>query len=252
MIAIKLTSAKLIYHCAKFCYSPDMSRIPEQIRLKNLELLIIEAGSAAGLAQQVGTNSSYLSQVRRQMRTKNGTPRGIGDDLAGKLEQGMSKYTGWMDEPHQNEWGQYITGDHEANPQLGSELRSLHPVITWAQARDWTGKADDRTAQYGDELLPCPIECSQNTYILRVHGISMEPRFHDGDLIFVDPDINPLGGKYVVVVLGDAEEATFKQLIIEGGQQYLKALNPEWPNRIIEVDEDARICGVVVFKGEMV
>jgi hypothetical protein len=29
------------------------------------------------------------------------------------------------------------------------------------------------------------------------------------------------------------------------------SLNPEWPNPIIEVNQNARICGVVVFKGEM-
>ena len=44
----------------------------------------------------------------------------------------------------------------------------------------------------------------------------------------------------------------FTQLIIEEGKQYLKALNPDWPNRIIEVDEEATICGVIVFKGEVV
>jgi hypothetical protein len=44
-----------------FCYIPCMMRIPEQIRLKNLELLIAEAGSAAKLAERVGTNSSYIS-----------------------------------------------------------------------------------------------------------------------------------------------------------------------------------------------
>jgi SOS-response transcriptional repressor LexA len=56
----------------------------------------------------------------------------------------------------------------------------------------------------------------------------------------------------VVVRLDESNEATFKQLIIEEGKQYLKALNPDWPNRIIEVDEEATICGVIVFKGEVV
>ena len=80
----------------------------------------------------------------------------------------------------------------------------------------------------------------------------MEPKFHDGDLIFVDPNVEPVHGKYVVVMLEDTSEATFKQLIVEGGRQYLKALNPNWPDPIIEIDQNARICGVVVFKGEMV
>ena len=36
------------------------------------------------------------------------------------------------------------------------------------------------------------------------------------------------------------------------GHQYVKALNPDWPDRIIKINEDATICGVVVFKGEVV
>jgi SOS-response transcriptional repressor LexA len=80
----------------------------------------------------------------------------------------------------------------------------------------------------------------------------MEPKFHDGDLIFVDPLVSPDSGRYVVVRLEHSQEATFKQLIVEGGRRYLKALNPDWPNRIIEVDSVATICGVVVFKGEVV
>ena len=80
----------------------------------------------------------------------------------------------------------------------------------------------------------------------------MEPRFHNGDLVFVDPDVTADSGNYVIVQLEDSDEATFRQLIVEGGRTYLKALNPDWPDRIIEIDENARICGVVVFKGEMV
>jgi SOS-response transcriptional repressor LexA len=229
-----------------------MPRIPEQIRLKNLELLIAEAGSAANLAHRVGTNSSYLSQVRRRMPTKKGTPRGIGDDLAMKLEQGMGKPEGWLDVPHREAWDHSNLAGGERHAHPGPDIRSLHPVISWVQAGHWREISQDQDPQYGDELLPCPVKCSEDTYVLRVRGISMEPRFRDGDLIFVDPHVEPISGRYVVVILEDAKEATFKQLIIEAGRQYLKALNPEWPNRIIEVDEHARICGVVVFKGEMV
>ena len=47
-----------------------------------------------------------------------------------------------------------------------------------------------------------------------------------------------------------SNEVTFKQLIVEEGKQYLKTLNPDWPNRIIEVTTDTNICGVIIFKGE--
>ena len=80
----------------------------------------------------------------------------------------------------------------------------------------------------------------------------MEPKFHNGDLIFVDPNTDIDSGKYVVVQSKDSDEAIFKQLIIEGGQKYLKALNPDWPERIVEFVDTSRICGVVVFKGEKI
>ena len=163
-----------------------MARLPEQIRLKNLELLIVEAGSAAKLADLVGTNSSYISQVRRQMTTKKGTPRGIGDDLAGKLEKGMGKHEGWIDEPHQAEWGQSDIAGKDASAHLQRDVQSLRPVISWKQAGEWMEIVENYQPQRDEELLPCPVKCGQDAYILRVNGVSMEPKFHDGDLIFVD------------------------------------------------------------------
>jgi SOS-response transcriptional repressor LexA len=225
-----------------------MKRKINRIRLKNLELLISEAGSAAKLARTAGTSSSYLSQVRNQLPTKKGTPRAIGDDLAIKLEKAMKKPQGWMDGPHNGDTS--ATPEHNAHD--GPGIRSLHPLISWVHAGEWSEVCEGYAPQYGTELLPCPVACSPESFVLRVRGASMEPKFHEGDLIFVDPNALAEHGKYVVVRLDASNEATFKQLIVEGGKQYLKALNPDWPNRIIEVDEEASICGVVVFKGEVV
>jgi SOS-response transcriptional repressor LexA len=134
----------------------------------------------------------------------------------------------------------------------GAEIITLCPLISWAQASAWSVIANDFDIRQAEDLLPCPVRCSQRTFILCVKGASMEPRFHNGDLVFVDPDAMADSGNYVIVQLEDSDEATFRELIVEGGRTYLKALNPDWPDRIIEIDENARICGVVVFKGEMV
>ncbi len=229
-----------------------MKRKHEHIRLQNLELLISEAGSAVKLAHIVGTNSSYLSQVRNQMPTKKGTPRGVGDDLAVKLERGMEKPVGWMDESHEITSQQQQMFALETNAHPGPDIRGLYPLISWVQAGDWSEISEGYVAPYESELLPCPVRCSEDTFVLRVRGVSMEPKFHEGDLIFVDPNAAAVTGKYVVVQLEEPNEATFKQLVVEEDRQYLKALNPDWPNRIIEVNEAATICGVVVFKGEVV
>lgn len=268
-----------------------MKRQREQIRLNNLEILIKEAGSATKVAELAGTSSSYLSQVRRKMRTARGTPRGLGDELAAKLEKGLGKPSGWMDEPHEIVFkasathrrvhpGNRIayTGgeaeavelpvrdlslkDHEpadtyarkagapsAREKAIADIITLCPLVSWAQACD-AGRSKAFEHRDAEEILPCPVPCSQGTFILRVKGASMEPKFYNGDLIFVDPEVAAESGKYVVVKLEDSDEATFKQLFIEGGRKYLKALNPDWPERIVELDDASVICGAVVFKGE--
>ena len=55
----------------------------------------------------------------------------------------------------------------------------------------------------------------------------------------------------VVVKLDDEQQATFKQLIIEGDQKFLKPLNPNWPEPIIKINGNATICGVVIGKYEV-
>ena len=222
----------------------------EAVRLGNLELLVVEAGSATTLARLANTSGSYLSQIRNQIKTPKGTPRGVGDSLAAKLEQAMGKPDGWMDEPHSRIPD--VAQPAPRKPASDSQVGRLHPLISWGQASQWARTAGHHERGDIGDRLPCPVPCSTSTFVLRVRGESMEPRFHDGDLIFVDPEVTPVSGRYAVVQLGDAEEATFKQLIVEGGHQYLKALNPDWPQRIIEMNSTATICGVVVFKGELV
>ena len=225
-----------------------MKRRHEQLRLDNLERLVAEAGSAVALARLAQTSDSYLSQIRNQLTTAKGTPRGVGDGLAAKLEQAMGKPNGWMDESHRQGDEAPVAGNAEPGPAL----HSMQPLISWVQAGEWAEIAGNFDIGEAEDLLPCPVRCSPDTFVLRVRGESMEPKFHDGDLIFVDPKVSPDSGKYVVVRIEDLHEATFKQLIVEGGHQYLKAVNPDWPKRIIEVNANATICGVVVFKGELV
>ena len=63
-------------------------------------------------------------------------------------------------------------------------------------------------------------------------------------MILVDPSIEPEPGKMVIAQTPDAEEATFRQLIEESGQRYLKPLNPTYPKTLF--DERCRVIGVVV------
>lgn len=122
------------------------------------------------------------------------------------------------------------------------------PLISLVQAGVWTEIQE--LPPLDVELYPCPIKCSQHSFIVRVEGESMLPRFEEGDLIYVDPDAQVENGSYVVARLDDENQATFKQLIIDGNKKYLKALNPDWPNKFVEINGNCTIVGKVVFTGK--
>ncbi len=53
-----------------------------------------------------------------------------------------------------------------------------------------------------------------------------------------------LNGSLVIAKLEDSNEVTFKKLVIDGGQRYLKGLNPQWP--LVSVNGNCRIIGVAI------
>jgi len=118
------------------------------------------------------------------------------------------------------------------------------PLMSLLQAGGFGKTADPYQAGDPFDWLLCPARCGPRTFALKVYGESMEPRYQNGDIIYVDPDVSPTYGSDVVVRLDNSNEATFKRLVIEGKRRYLKPLNPRFP--IIEIPTEARIVGVVV------
>lgn len=133
------------------------------------------------------------------------------------------------------------------NISVGPEIKGFFPLISWVRAGAWSAIEEIHALEA--ERFPCPVSCSANTFVLKVQGISMEPTFRDGDLIFVDPEVEWRHGAYVVARLNDQNEATFKQLVIEGSHKFLKPLNPNWPEQLIPINGNCTIVGVVIFSG---
>lgn len=141
------------------------------------------------------------------------------------------------------------------NVEPGPDIAGQLPLISWVQAGAWQTVSDPYSPGVADEWLSCPVKHSPRSFVLRVRGESMfnpyeRPSFSEGDLIFVDPERAAVHGSLVVVRMEDSQEATFKKLVIEGDSRYLKALNPAWPEKMIPINGNATICGVVIFKGE--
>lgn len=133
------------------------------------------------------------------------------------------------------------------NIGAGPKVTGHYPLISWVQAGDW-----NETENFHESdlvLYPCPTKCSASTFVLKVQGISMEPVFKDGDLIFVDPERQAEHNSYVVVRINGNNQATFKQLIVDNGINFLQPANKNWPEQIIKIKEDSTIVGVVIFAG---
>ena len=213
-----------------------MTRHIDRIRLKNLGRLIAEAGSLSALAGRAAVSPANLSHVRAGTPYASGTARRMGDRLAAKLERAMGKPPGWMNEEQAYETGPFPPGTGQ-------------PVVSWVRAGTWT---EARELPADTERLNCPLPCGPDTFVLKVAGESMAPRFPDGDYIFVDPDLPAGSGSFVVVRRPIDGAATFKQLVVENERRYLKAVNPNWPEPIVEAQADTAVCGVVFFQARPV
>ena len=121
------------------------------------------------------------------------------------------------------------------------------PVISWVAAGSWhQGLTSDDPVDV-DEWTETDVK-GKRVFALRVKGDCMEPEFVEGDVIIVNPHIEPVPGDYVIVK-NDAEEATFKQLKKFGNLFVLHPLNRKYDD--IELRKGGhryRIVGKVVKK----
>ncbi|TKI02307.1 LexA family protein [Martelella alba] len=210
----------------------------------------IRRDNARKLRDSSGGNSFFSSLLDREPTQisriigKNPTKK-IGDDLARHMEKCFSLPAGWLDQEHQT------TNVTPKKDVVDTEHKiRMVPVISWVQAGAWTEMGYSEVDLSLVESYPCPVPCGPLTYILRVIGESMITEYNPGDMIFVDPEITPAHGDDVVAILLDSGETTFKRLVEDGGQKFLKALNPNWPEQYLKINGNCSIIGTVVFSGK--
>lgn len=68
--------------------------------------------------------------------------------------------------------------------------------------------------------------------------------FPEGMLILVSPDITPNDGQFVIARRKGSTDGTFRQLRLDGGEQFLRRLNPAYPTDPVE--DRWEIIGTVV------
>lgn len=145
-----------------------------------------------------------------------------------------------------------------ANTEPGPDIRTEreYPLISWVEAGTWTEICDNFEPGDAEEWRPCHKNLGKCGYVLRVKGQSMTVpdavsgyTFPEGILLYVNPDQDAVPGKFVIVRRNKTHEATFKRLVLVDGDQYLEAINPDWPNRYLKLHDGDQFCGVVMHAG---
>lgn len=93
------------------------------------------------------------------------------------------------------------------------------------------------------ERIELPVDIDAD-FVIPIKGDSMEPEYHDGDLIFIQTSVDLNNG--VIGVFNYNGDAYIKQLVIDKEQAYLHSLNPAYKDMPITPETDFRIIGEVV------
>lgn len=184
--------------------------------------------SKAQFARELGVTGASVTQWL------DGTTKSLKGPVAVKME----RLTGYR-----AEW--IVSGrlpKKAENVEQGPDVRGTVPLLSDVQAGMYREFVDNfHPGDGGIEAVPTTVPINQHTFALRVVGDSMEPRFTAGMILIVEPEMEANPGDFVIAKNGD-EETTFKQLIKDGADFYLKPLNERYP---IKPLGDSKIIGVV-------
>ncbi|MFP1749221.1 LexA family protein [Lonsdalea quercina] len=131
-------------------------------------------------------------------------------------------------------------GKYEESPK--------YPVISSVQAGAWAEAIEPYTLNDISLWLESDAKIQGKAFWLLVEGDSMTAptgvSVPQGSYVLFDTGREAINGSLVVAKLSDSNEATFKKLVEDGGNRYLKGLNPNWP--IITINGNCKIIGVAV------
>ncbi len=123
-----------------------------------------------------------------------------------------------------------------------------YPVLSKVQAGAWAEACEPYMLKDIDLWLESDAHTQGEAFWLEVDGDSMTApmglSIPEGTFVLFDTGREAINGSLVVAKLFDENEATFKKLVIDGRQRYLKGLNPAWPMKAI--NGNCQIIGVAI------
>lgn len=136
--------------------------------------------------------------------------------------------------------------DEQRNEE-NTKINEVSEVIQLYSYDYYDHPASAGTGQYLNDVrverIELPVDIDAD-FVIPIKGDSMEPDYHDGDLVFIQTSVDLNDG--VIGVFNYNGDAYIKQLVIDKEQAYLHSLNPAYKDMPITPDTDFRIIGEVV------
>lgn len=135
----------------------------------------------------------------------------------------------------------------QLNPRFAPELK-------WHEARQWRNILMNFEKDKNRRKIPSPAPTDKNVHFYVVKNDSMiaplgaSRSFTVGDLVFVNPEIEPSENDFVIVNHVDRPEAEFFQLVKIGGIDYLQPLNSRYDR--VQLTDDWDVVATVIGKYE--
>lgn len=128
------------------------------------------------------------------------------------------------------------------------KYQNSFPLLSSVQAGAWSEAVEPYRLDEISHWYETTERTSERSFWLEVEGDSMTSAtgvsFPEGTLVLVDTERDYQNGSLVVAKLTDVNNATFKKLVIDAGQKYLKPLNTAY--QMMPINGNCRIIGVVV------
>lgn len=128
-----------------------------------------------------------------------------------------------------------------------TKINEVSEVIQLYSYDYYDHPASAGTGQYLNDVrverIELPVDVDAD-FVIPIKGDSMDPDYHDGDLVFIQTSVDLTDG--VIGVFNYNGDAYIKQLVIDKEQAYLHSLNPAYKDMPITPETDFRIIGEVV------
>lgn len=135
----------------------------------------------------------------------------------------------------------------ESQNEEETKVNEVSEVIQLYSYDYYDHPASAGTGQYLNDVrverIELPVDIDAD-FVIPIKGDSMEPDYHDGDLVFIQTSVDLNNG--VIGVFNYNGDAYIKQLVIDKEQAYLHSLNPAYKDMPITPETDFRIIGEVV------